>query len=84
MDPSTYCRQMITTLRQKPDGRFADPERHQMVVILSTFGQQELSAEELTRRLQELIQSAEWSQRPKVAAAAQQILADWQSKALAL
>ena len=79
MNPSTYCQRVIETFREAPNGRFADPASHQMVVILSTFGQQELTPEELTRSLQELIRSAEWSQQPKVAAAAQQILADWQS-----
>jgi hypothetical protein len=80
MDPSRYCQQVIEQLRQEPGGRFADPESHQRVAILSAFGQQELSPDELTRSLQELIRSAAWHQQPKVAVAAQQILADWQSR----
>jgi hypothetical protein len=79
MNPTTYCREAIEALRQQR-GSFSAPAGQQVVVILSTYGQQGLSAQDFAMTLNLLAESSERSGRAKVAAAAREILAGWQSR----
>lgn len=80
MDPTTYCREAIELLREEQGGTLSDPSSFQAIVLLSSYGQQELVPEDFTAALRLLIDRAERSGRPNMAAAARAVLRDWQSR----
>ena len=80
MDSGTYCREAIGTLRTEQGGSLSDPTSYQVIVLLSSFGQQDLSPRDFTTALNLLIERSERSAKPKVAEAARTILSDWQSR----
>lgn len=83
MDPTTYCENAIRVLREEQGGRLSDPASFQMVVLLSSYGQQELSPRDFTTAVTLLIERSERSGRTKMAEAARRILSDWQSGSVA-
>ena len=80
MEPAVYCRTTIATLREQQGGRLSDPATFQSIVVLSSFGQQELSAREFDTALSLLIERSEWAVQPRMARAARAILEDWQAR----
>jgi hypothetical protein len=79
MDPSTYCRQAITQAQAAAQGVGLKREDRQIVVILSSYGQQDLSPAEFATALEVLVERARREQRPTMARAARKVLSDWQS-----
>ena len=77
MDTAAYCRQAIEALRDEQGGSFSDPGSRQTVIVLSSLGQQGLSARDFTRALSLLIESSERSQQPRLAEATRRILSEW-------
>jgi hypothetical protein len=80
MDPHAYCKDAIEQLRCKDSGRFSGADDHQMVVVLAYYVQHKPSERDFAPQLKLLIQSAERSSRPSLAAAAQAVLSDWETR----
>jgi hypothetical protein len=80
MDPHTYCRDAIEELRRKDGGRFSGAEDHQMVVVLAYYVQHKPTERDFPTELKLLIQSAERSSRPSLAAGARAVLSDWETR----
>ena len=80
MDPTAYCEQAIEQLRDKRSGAFSDRQQYEVLIVLSSFGRQDLSPPHFTQALKLLIERCERAGQPKTAAAARQILSDWLSR----
>ena len=79
MDPTTYCQEAIETLRREQGGVLSDRPSFQMVILLSSYGQQDLSPWDFATTLKLLIERSERSGGARGAEAARRVLDDWQS-----
>ena len=81
MNPQRYCREAIEQHARERQARAVSRAEQQRVVILSQVAQQDRSAREFERYLRLLIEAAERQGWRLLAAAARQLLRDWEAAA---
>ncbi len=79
MDPKRYCQEAIQELHTAAPTEQAN-QRHQRIVVLAYFADIQPAEQEFASQLKLLASSSERSGRPSLAAAAREVLDDWQAR----
>jgi hypothetical protein len=81
MDPMTYCQQSLAELLERPAQAGPDPDGLQRAVVLSYLAELRLPEPAFTATLKDLTMRPTYTRGVGGAAAAQIILADWNTHA---